>query len=180
MKNILVISTSIRTGRRSHGVARYLTDLIQRDKLGQAKLLDLKELNLPMMEERLKFLQNPPASALAFSESVTAADAVILVCPEYNSSLPASAKNAIDLLNSEWQGKPVAAACVSAGGFGARMVWADLCKIMVTMGAHFSSNALAIANVQNHYSEAGLTDPDSKRHDERATAFVQSLLKLCQ
>jgi chromate reductase len=69
----------------------------------------------------------PPAEWTAFRERVRAADAVLFVTPEYNRSLPAPLKNAIDVGSrpygkSAWSGKPgavVSASPGAIGGFGA-------------------------------------------------------------
>ena len=44
---------------------------------------------------------NFPASAVAFKEAITAADAIMFVTPEYNRSVPGGLKNAID-----WASRP--------------------------------------------------------------------------
>ena len=70
---------------------------------------------------------DPPQSWLALRERIRAADAVLFVTPEYNRSLPAALKNAIDIGSrpygaSAWDGKPGAVASLSPGaigGFGA-------------------------------------------------------------
>jgi len=54
---------------------------------------------------------------LAWSERVAAADAVILVTPEYNHSYSPALKNALDYLHREWWRKPVG--FVSYGGVSA-------------------------------------------------------------
>jgi chromate reductase len=69
----------------------------------------------------------PPAAWVAFREQVKAADAVLFVSPEYNRSVPAPLKNAIDVGSrpygkSVWNGKPGAVVTVAPGaigGFGA-------------------------------------------------------------
>lgn len=69
----------------------------------------------------------PPAEWTAFRERVRAADAVLFVTPEYNRSVPAALKNAVDVGSrpygqSVWDGKPGAVVSVSPGnigGFGA-------------------------------------------------------------
>jgi chromate reductase, NAD(P)H dehydrogenase (quinone) len=71
--------------------------------------------------------ESPPASWVAFRESVRACDAVIFVTPEYNRSIPGALKNAIDVGSrpygkSVWSGKPcgiVSASPGALGGFGA-------------------------------------------------------------
>jgi chromate reductase, NAD(P)H dehydrogenase (quinone) len=69
----------------------------------------------------------PPPAWVAFREKVKAADAVLFVTPEYNRSVPAALKNALDVGSrpygqSVWNGKPGAVVSVSpgaVGGFGA-------------------------------------------------------------
>jgi chromate reductase len=70
---------------------------------------------------------NPPDSWSAFRERIRRADAVLFVTPEYNRSVPAPLKNAIDVGSrpygqSAWYGKPgavVSASPGAIGGFGA-------------------------------------------------------------
>lgn len=69
----------------------------------------------------------PPAEWTAFRERILAADAVLFVTPEYNRSVPAALKNALDVGSrpygkSVWSGKPgavVSASPGAIGGFGA-------------------------------------------------------------
>lgn len=70
---------------------------------------------------------NPPDQWTVFRERVRSADAVLFVTPEYNRSVPAPLKNAIDVGSrpygqSVWNGKPgavVSASPSAIGGFGA-------------------------------------------------------------
>ena len=67
---------------------------------------------------------NPPAAYLAFRDRIRSADAVLFATPEYNRSLPAGLKNAIDVGSrpyghSVWDGKPAAIVSVSPGALGA-------------------------------------------------------------
>lgn len=69
----------------------------------------------------------PPAAYSTFRQQVSSSDAVLFVTPEYNRSVPAPLKNAIDVGSrpygkSAWSGKPGAIISVSPGaigGFGA-------------------------------------------------------------
>jgi chromate reductase len=71
--------------------------------------------------------ETPPPEWTAFRERIRAADAVVFVTPEYNRSVPAVLKNAIDVGSrpygkSAWNGKPgavVSASLGAIGGFGA-------------------------------------------------------------
>jgi chromate reductase len=69
----------------------------------------------------------PPDPWLEFRARITVADAVLFVTPEYNRSVPAALKNALDVGSrpggrSVWNGKPggvVTATTGQLGGFGA-------------------------------------------------------------
>lgn len=68
--------------------------------------------------------ENPPAPWVRFRERLGRAEAVIFATPEYNRSVPAALKNAIDVGSrpygkSVWSGKPAAVVSVSPGAIGA-------------------------------------------------------------
>ncbi|MEN7531103.1 MULTISPECIES: NADPH-dependent FMN reductase [unclassified Cupriavidus] len=88
--------------------------------------LDIVEIGqLSMYNQDLD--DNPPAEWVAFRDRIRRADAVLFVTPEYNRSVPAVLKNAIDIGSrpygqSAWDGKPgavVSASPGNIGGFGA-------------------------------------------------------------
>jgi chromate reductase len=90
--------------------------------------LSLEILNiadLPMFNEDLE--GTPPQEWVTFREQIIAADGVLFLTPEYNRSVPAVLKNAIDVGSrpygqNSWDGKPAAIVSVSIGGisgFGA-------------------------------------------------------------
>lgn len=58
--------------------------------------------------------EEPAPEVGAVSRRLAAADAFVIVTPEYNHSFPAPLKNAIDWLSREWKAKPVG--FVSYGG----------------------------------------------------------------
>jgi chromate reductase len=66
---------------------------------------------------------NPPQKVTEFKQVIRAADAILLVTPEYNYSVPGPLKNAIDWASrpygdNAWNGKPVALMSASVGIFG--------------------------------------------------------------
>ena len=80
---------------------------------------------LPLYNQDLD--TDPPAPWTAFRQRVMAADAVLFVTPEYNRSVPAALKNALDVGSrpygsSVWDRKPravVGGSPGAIGGFGA-------------------------------------------------------------
>ncbi len=57
---IPVILGSTRRGRQSPKVARFIAERMRRTERIEAEILDLAEYDLPIMEERLRFQQDPP------------------------------------------------------------------------------------------------------------------------
>ncbi|MFO2463621.1 NAD(P)H-dependent oxidoreductase [Pseudomonas sp. 15FMM2] len=88
------------------------------------KIIEIGE--LPLYNEDIDG-QTAPAAYSAFRQQLNMCDAVLFVTPEYNRSVPAPLKNAIDVGSrpygqSAWSGKPGAIISVSPGaigGFGA-------------------------------------------------------------
>lgn len=74
------------------------------------ELVDLKDYALPMFNEMASNLWMPSADAkaVAWQEKMAEFDGYIFVTPEYNSSIPASLKNALDQAGKEWVRKPAA------------------------------------------------------------------------
>ncbi len=111
-----VIVASVRPGRVGLPVARWFVDHAQRHGAFDVRLVDLAEVDLPLMNEpkhpRLKQYEHDHTKR--WSALVSQADAFVFVTPEYNHSYPATLKNALDYLNQEWRDKP--AGFVTYGG----------------------------------------------------------------
>jgi len=116
---LMIIVGSVRPGRIGLPIARWVESVARERDGVDIDFVDLAELALPFMDEpQHPRLQNYTHShTLAWSERVAAADAVLLVTPEYNHSYSPALKNALDYLHREWWRKPVA--FVSYGGVSA-------------------------------------------------------------
>ena len=67
--------------------------------------------------------ENPPKEWLNFKETLNKYSAIIFITPEYNRSIPAIIKNAVDIgsrpyLSNSWENKVAAVISVSPGGLG--------------------------------------------------------------
>ena len=120
--DIAVLIGSLRKGSYTRQIARALVALAP-----PSLALDIIEIGqLPFYNQDLE-TGSPPASWVAFRERIRRADGVLFTTPEYNRSMPAVMKNAIDVGSrpretSAWNGKPGAVVSVSTGqigGFGA-------------------------------------------------------------
>lgn len=174
MFKISIISGSVRTGRQSHHVALYFKNYITEHKLADCEILDLKEFNFPVFEERLSKMPSPDASCVQFSEKIKASDIVIFVFPEYNGGYSASVKNAIDLLYPEWYHKPVGLVCVSDGNFGGVNAMSLLQTVLLKTKA-VPAATFPVPLVKNNFDENG-NSLNKEASDKRAAKFMAELL----
>lgn len=121
-----IVVGSTRPGRVGLPVARWAEKAAAGHGGFAVELVDLAEVGLPLLDEphHPRFARYEHDHTKAWSATVERADAFVLVMPEYNHSVNAALKNAIDFLNREWRHKPVG--MVSYGGVaaGARAVQA--------------------------------------------------------
>ncbi|MES2416964.1 MAG: NAD(P)H-dependent oxidoreductase [Bacteroidota bacterium] len=175
MKNISIISASVRNGRNSHRVALYFKKYLEENQLAEVKIIDLKDYNFPIFEERLRFIAKPTAAMLGFAAEVDQADGIIIVTPEYNGGYPASLKNVIDLLYAEWKRKPVAIATVSNGQFAGSQVLTSLQFSLWKIGALTIPAMFPVATVEKTFDEQGHPN-DAATTDKRAAGFITELI----
>ncbi|MBW4362275.1 NADPH-dependent FMN reductase [Flavobacterium taihuense] len=175
MYHITIISSSIRTGRKSHNVALYLQNYIVENKLGTVELLDLKSYNFPLFEERLQFQEKPKIATLEFAEKIKSSDGIIMVTPEYNGGFPASLKNVIDLLYAEWEHKPIGISTVSAGEYAGSQALIFLQFLLWKIKAFTIPATFPIAKVQEEFDNLGNALHKSQT-DEMASVFIKELL----
>jgi NAD(P)H-dependent FMN reductase len=98
----------------------------------ETELVDLRAVDLPLLSEpnhpRLrKYTQE---KTKAWSATIDALDAFVLVTPEYNFSAPPALVNALDHLYPEWSYKP--AGFVSYGGVSGGLRATQMIKLMLT------------------------------------------------
>lgn len=175
MPHIAIISSSVRTGRKSHRVALYFQKYIADNKLGTTEILDLNEYQFPVFEERLKHQKNPSEGLLDYAAKIKAADGVIIVTPEYNGGYPASIKNAIDVLYDEWRRKPIAISTASDGVFGGTQVITSLQWSLWKIRSWTVPAMFPVPKVQETFDEKGVP-ADKASVDKRAKGFIDELI----
>lgn len=148
-----VIVGSVRRGRMSIRVARFVQTKLRAAGV-EAPLLDLAEIALPIMEERLHMRDDPPPGLEPFAREIAEADGVVVVSPEYHGSIPGVLKNALDYLRGEWERKPVGIVTVSGGGFGGVQVHNHLQLLFLRLKA-VPVAAIAVSKVGTSFDEDG-------------------------
>ena len=173
-----VILGSSRRGRQSPRVARFLVSHLGRLPQVETEIIDLAELDLPMLEERLRMRDDAPPQAQAFAARLARADGLVIVSPEYNGGYPAVLKNALDYVLPELKRKPVGIVTVSGGLFGGLEALGQLRLVLLKMGALPLPVSFPITKVQESFSEDGR--PADAAWDKRAQAFLGELLWLTE
>ena len=119
MYKLKVISSTVRPGRKGPVVAAWILEVARQYGGFEVELLDLGEVNLPMMNEAKhpSLKQYEHEHTKKWSEVIDEADAFIFVTAEYDNNYPAPLRNALEYLVQEWAYKP--AGIVSYGGISA-------------------------------------------------------------
>ena len=116
-----VIAGSIRKGRTAEKVASWVMEHLSSRDGAEYVLVDLADFDLPMYDgagmPMLMNKQYDNPEVTRWSQAVDECDGFIFITPEYNHSVPAALKNAVDTLGPEWVDKTIA--FVGYGGVGA-------------------------------------------------------------
>ena len=137
---------------------------------------------IPMYNDDVR-AAGEPAEVAALKAKIRAADAVLLVTPEYNFSIPGVLKNTLDWMSRPpeppFDGKPVAIMGASPGPVGTARVQYDLRKVLVFMNS-FTVNKpeVFIANAATKFDDKGeLTDETTARFIGDLLVSLQNLKK---
>ncbi len=132
MYNLKIITSTTRPGRKGPAIASWIANIAAQNPELNVEILELGEINLPMMDEPVHPAQRKyeHAHTKAWSATIDSADAFIIVTAEYNFGIPAPLKNALDYLYHEWTHKPVG--IVSYGGISGGTRAAQMLKQVVT------------------------------------------------
>ena len=174
MYYVPVILGSIRRNRESVKVAKYMLRRLKERSNIQAELVDLRELNLPMMEERLRFRDDAGPNVREFSDKIARADSVLIVTPEYSGGYPGVLKNALDYLKPEFKRKAVGVVTVSAVNTAGILCLNALRQVLLHLHAVPIPASLMVANVKEAFASEG-TPSDPAFHD-KASAFIDEFL----
>jgi NAD(P)H-dependent FMN reductase len=124
MPVIKVILGSTRPNRFGIQPAQWVMDLSKQFSGATFQLVDLAEVNLPFLDEPVpaSMRQYTKEHTKAWSKIVAEADGFVFVTAEYNYSIPAGLKNALDFVSHEWYYKPAVFVSYGSDAGGARAV----------------------------------------------------------
>ena len=117
--DVLVICGSLRKGSYNAALARMLPALAPS---GLSLRFARSFADFPLYDADIQTASGFPAQVNAWAEAIRAADALIIVSPEYNWSIPGGLKNAIDwvsrMKDQPFKDKPVALQSAAGGILG--------------------------------------------------------------
>lgn len=174
MWTIPILIGSVRRGRQSPKAARFIKDRMEGTGKIRSPFLDLLDIHLPVMEERLSERNDPPPGLVDLAQAISSSDALVIVTPEYNNGIPGALKNALDYLYAEFEHKPVGVVTVSGGPYGGVNCLAQLRPVLLTMGAYPIAEKLPVSRIDEALSEEGI--PKNPSLENRAKAFIDELL----
>lgn len=179
MKNIVIISTSVREGRLGHRVSLFLKNYLQENSIANCEILDLKEYDFPIFEERLMYQKSPSSKLLGYVDKFNKADGIIIVSSVYNYSYPASLKNVIDVLNSEWKRKIVALTSATMATTEGIPTTFQIENTLSQMGAIVSPVKYFATSISSEFNEDG-TPTDKEKMEKRAKPMIDELMWLVE
>lgn len=162
---ILGFAGSLRKSSYNKGLLRAALELAPED----AKLVTFDLEGIPPFNQDLE--KDPPEKVREFKKSIKSADAILIVTPEYNYSIPGVLKNAIDWASrpyaeNAFRGKPVAFMGASTGMLGTARAQYHLRQSCVFLEMiPINKPEVFVASADRKFDETGvLIDQETKEH----------------
>jgi NAD(P)H-dependent FMN reductase len=174
MFTIPILLGSTRRNRESLKVARFVHRRTSERLNVRTELIDLLKLEIPMMEERIRFRDDSPPAATVLGRKISDSDSIMIVTPEYNNGYPGVLKNALDYLLPEYKRKPFGIVTVSNGKFGGLNCLAQLRLVSLGMGAFPVPARFPVSKVQDSFDDDG--NPLLPELEKQFTRFLDEFL----
>ncbi|NQW99839.1 NAD(P)H-dependent oxidoreductase [bacterium] len=166
---ILVFGGSLRAESFNQKLATLAADAA-RAAGAEVTLITLRDFRMPLFDEDLEAAEGMPQSASELKALFAAHDGLIIASPEYNSTITAALKNAIDWVSratepdeaplSVLSGKSAAILSASPGGYGGSRSLAQLRPFLVNIGIFVMPDQVTVAKAHEAFDADGhLIDP---------------------
>lgn len=173
--SIKILTGSTRPGRFNNQPAEWIYSIAKNREDLDVELIDLKDVKLPFLDEPLTPMSDKYSEkhTKEWSKKIDSADGFIFVTPEYNHSVSAVLKNAIDYLYHEWNYKPVSFVSYGSLAGGARAV-EHLRGIAGELKMYDLREQILFPNYWDDLNEKGMFQFND-RHDKSANEILNSL-----
>jgi NAD(P)H-dependent FMN reductase len=175
MYKVKVISSTVRPGRKGPTIAKWITEAAKNHGGFEVELLDLGEINLPLMNEAIHPImrQYEHEHSKQWSAKIDEADAFIFVTAEYDHSYPASLKNALEYLVHEWAYKPAGLVSYSIGPFAGVRAISNLKPDLLSLKVIGLAEAVNIPSYNEFINEDGVFTPNELLTKSATVMFTQ-------
>ncbi|MDD3695835.1 MAG: NAD(P)H-dependent oxidoreductase [Lentisphaeria bacterium] len=172
-KKIAVLVGSL----RANSFSGRLADVLKSLGIEFGLQLELAEIaDLPFYNQDLDRAESLPPAWQRLRQQLAGCDAVLLVTPEYNRSVPAALKNALDVgsrpvSQNVWDGKPVGIISLSIGAIGGFGANHHLRQSLACL------NAAVMAQPEAYFGNVGSRlDKEGGVSDEKSLKTLQGFL----
>ncbi|MGB8170194.1 MAG: NAD(P)H-dependent oxidoreductase [Chthoniobacteraceae bacterium] len=188
---IVAFAGSLRAGSFNKKLVALAADAA-RAAGAEVTIVDLRDLALPLFDEDVEAASGLPEGAKKFKALLRASDGFLIASPEYNSSITAPLKNAIDWASRAetddepplvaYKGKVAALMATSPGALGGLRGLVTLRSILGNIGVHVLPDQVAIPTAHEAFDEAGKLKDErkAKQVSKLADAVVAFAIKLKQ
>lgn len=175
---VLAFAASLRRGSLNRKLVTLAAEEA-RSAGAEVDLADFREFDLPVYDGDLDAASGLPPGGVALRRRIEAADALVIAAPEYNFSIAAPLKNAIDWVSRArpmpWRGKSVLLMSASPSPMGGiRGLWQTRIPLE-GCGALVFPDMFALPHADAAFDEAGrLRDPAvAERLQRQVIGFVR-------
>lgn len=175
--NIEIISGSPRKESVTHRMALYLQKHLSANTEHQVGIIDVRDWNLPLLQQVFSSVEKTPDAFKPLAERMFAADAFILVTPEYNGSYSPALQNLLDHFPKQSH-KAFGIVTGSPGAMGGMRSSQQLLLLIPALFGVASPYMLVTPLVDKKFdAEGNLTDPGFQKAIDQ---FVSEFLWLAE
>jgi len=156
---------------------------VARDAGAEVDLIDLRDYPMPFYDGDIEASDGLPPQARELKAMMLAHDALLLSCPEYNSSISGVLKNTIDWVSrprpnepSAFKGKIAGLLAASPGNLGGVRGLLTVRQVLTTLGVLVVPTQFALSQAANAFADDGTLRDE--RHRDAVTAVVTELVNV--
>jgi chromate reductase, NAD(P)H dehydrogenase (quinone) len=183
---ILCFAGSLRQDSLNKKLARLARDLAAAAG-AEATFIDLKEYPMPIYDEDIEQASGLPENASKLKELMKSNHAFLIACPEYNSSITAALKNAIDWASRPapgekplecFTGKVAGLMAASPGGLGGLRGLVVVRSLLSNIGVIVVPEQHAIPKATEAFDGDGkFTDEKDKKSVDKVAKSVVAIVR---
>ncbi|WP_407524664.1 NAD(P)H-dependent oxidoreductase [Lacibacter sp. MH-610] len=175
--NIEIIAGSPRENSVTHRVALFLKTFLEQHTQHTVNIIDVREWNLPLLQQVFVSVEDTPEEFKPLSKRMFAANAFILVTPEYNGSYTPAMKNVLDHYPKQSH-KAFGIVTASPGIMGGMRATQQMQLLINALFGIASPHMLVVGNVDKRFdAEGNLLDNSFQKSID---VFVKEFLWLAE